>query len=358
MTRLTVHTLVFLAASSLALAQDRPPVTPQQQPAPGAWRRVGDPPPTPLPQAGAQAQDPSEPVDRTDQFGQPVQDNNAPYPQQGPPNQVPNQFPQGPARPNDRPNYARPAYGLPPEVTLQPGTFVTIRTNQPLSSDHNQQGDTFTGTLAQPVVADGIVVAQRGETVYGVVAEAKKARNGDSSRLGLELTSLTLADGTQVPVRSQLVARQGSTTPVGAQAGTVAGTTAVGAAVGAAADWGRGAAIGAGVGAAAGVIGVLLTRNHPTEIYPETPLTFRVEAPVAISTARAPQAFRYVGPDEYERGYNAQLQPRPRPVGPPAPYYYGPGYYPYYPYYWGPSVSFVFGRGPGYYYGRGYYRRR
>lgn len=347
MARITVHALVFLAASSLVLAQDRPPANPQQQPAPGGWRRVGDPPPLPLPRG--QAQDPSEPVDRSDQFGQPVQENQLPTP---PPASQPA------PRPNDRPSSARPAYGLPPEVTLHPGTYVTIRTNQPLASDHNQQGDTFSGTLEQPVVVDGIVVAQRGSTVYGVVAEAQKARSGSSSRLGLELTSLTLADGSQVPIRSQLVARQGTTTPADVQAGTIIGTTAVGAAVGAAADWGRGAAIGAGVGAAAGVIGVLLTRNHPTVVYPETPLTFRIESPVTISTVRAPQAFRYVGPDEYERGYNAQLQPRPHPAAPPPAYsYYGPGYYPYYPYYWGPSVSFVFGRGPGYFYGRGSYRR-
>ena len=120
-------------------------------------------------------------------------------------------------RPNDRP--ARPAYGLPPQLTLQPGTYVTILTNQPLSSDRNQPGDTFSGTLNQPVVVDGIVVAQRGQAVYGRVAEAVKAHAGNSSRLGLELTSFTLADGTQVPIRSQLVARQGSTTPAGVQAG-------------------------------------------------------------------------------------------------------------------------------------------
>ena len=337
--------LVFIAATGLALAQNQPPVQSQPQPAPGGWRRVGDPPPS-LPVPLAQSQDPSEPVDRSDQYGQPMQDPQVPPPAQAAP------------RLNDRPPSARPAYGLPPEVTLQPGTFVTMRTDQPLSSDHNQPGDTFSGSLIQPVVVDGVVVAQRGQTVYGRVAEAVKAHSGNSSRLAIELTSLTLADGTQVPVRSQLVARQGATTPAGEQAGTIAGTTAVGAAVGAAADWGRGAAIGAGVGAAAGIVGVLLTRNHPTIVYPETALTFRIESPVRISTTRAPQAFRYVGPEDYERGYNTQLQPRP--VGPPpATYYYGygPGYYPDYPYYWGPSVSFVFGRGPGYFYGRGYYRR-
>ncbi|MBZ5618266.1 MAG: hypothetical protein LAQ69_05945 [Acidobacteriia bacterium] len=261
--------------------------------------------------------------------------------------------------PPTAPPRARPAYGLPAEVTLKPGVFVTVRTNQPLSSDHNQPGDAFSGTLVQPVVADGVVVAQRGETVYGRVAEAQKAHAGNSSRLGLELTSLTLADGTQVPIRSQLVARQGSTTPAGDQVGIVATTTVVGTVVGAAADYGRGtgAAIGAGAGAVAGIIGVLLTRNHATVVYPETALTFRIESPVTVSTALAPQAFRYVGPDEYSRPEEMQL--RPRPVAPVPGYYYGPGYYPgyypSYPYYWGPSVSLFWG--PGYFYGRGYYRR-
>jgi len=348
---------VFIAATGLALAQGQPPANPQPQPAPGGWRRVADPPPSlPVPAAQSpQSQDPSEPVDRSDQYGQQSQDN----PQV--PSQIPSQVPpqaQLAPRPNDRPASVRPAYGLPPQLNLQPGTYVTILTNQPLSSDRNQPGDTFSGTLNQPVVVDGVVVAQRGQAVYGRVAEAQKAHAGNSSRLGLELTSLTLADGTQVPIRSQLVARQGSTTPAGVQAGTVVGTTAVGAAVGGAAAWGQGAAIGAGAGAIAGIAGVMLTRNHPTIVYPETALTFRIDSPVTISTVRAPQAFRYVGPEEYQQGYNTRLQPRPAGP-PPATYYYGPGYYPYYPYYpyyWGPSFSFVYGRGPGFFYGRGFYR--
>ena len=244
---------------------------------------------------------------------------------------------------------------------MKAGTFVTVRINQPLSSDHNQPGDTFTATLTQPVVVDGVVVAGRGVTVYGRVAEAQKAHGGNSSRLGLELTGLTLADGSQAPVRSQLVNRQGSRTPAGVQAGTVAGTTAAGAAIGAAADWGRGAAIGAGAGMIVGVAGVLLTRNHPTVVYPETLLTFRVESPVTISTLRSPQAFRYVGPDEYERpGYQTRLQgPRPGPApGYYTPYSYGPGYYPYYPYYpypyWG-GIGVYWG--PGFVYGRGGFGR-
>jgi hypothetical protein len=128
---------------------------------------------------------------------------------------------------------------------------------------------------------------------------------------------------------------------------------------GAAADWGRGAAIGAGAGAAAGLIGVLLTRGHPTIIHPEQVLTFRIEQPVSFATDRAPQVFRNVEPGDYEQP--AEMQQRPGPqmrMASPGPYYYGapalygPGYYPY-PYY-GPSVGFYFG--PGRYYYHGWHR--
>jgi hypothetical protein len=242
---------------------------------------------------------------------------------------------------------------------LKPGTYVTVRLGQALSSDRNQPGDTFVASLAQPVVVDGVVVANRNQTVYGRVAQAEKAHSDSPSRLGLELTSMTLADGTQVSLHSQLVGRKGGTTPTGDQIGTVAATTGVGAVIGAAADWGRGAAIGAGVGAIAGIAGVILTRNHPTVVYPETALTFAIQQPLTISTVRAPQAFRFVGPEDYTAAppVNAELHRRPPAPGPYAyPYYGGPYAYPYpywYPYYGGVSVVV----GPRYGWGRwGYHR--
>ncbi len=160
-----------------------------------------------------------------------------------------------------------------------------------------------------------------------------------TSRLQLQLTDLTLVDGQVVPIQSQLITRNGPTS-VGRDAGAIAGTTALGAAIGAGVGWGTGAAIGAGAGAVVGTLGVLLTRGHPTIIGPESVLTFRVEAPVAISTERAPQAFRYVDPNDYNRPANLQTRGVPPGYGaPPPPYYgsayYGPGYgYPYY----GPGI--------------------
>lgn len=311
---------LLFAAAALAFGQSQPPS--------GGWRKVGDTPPPSGPVGPAA--DP-EPVDRSDAFGQPMQQ---------------------PAGAN------RPSYGLPPEVTLKPGTHLTVRLNQMLSSDRNQPGDTFVASLAQPVVVDGIVIANRNQLVYGRVAVAERARSGSPSRLGLELTSLTLADGSQAPLRSQLAARRGGKTPTDVQVGTVATTTAVGATIGAAADWGRGAAIGAGVGAVAGLAGVMLTRNRPTVVYPESALTFAVLDPLTVSTVNAPHAFRFVGPEDYDHPVQTELHPRPRYVQAPYPVY-APYAYP--PYYGGVSIvvgrPWGYGYGYGYGWGRGRYRR-
>lgn len=283
---------------------------------------------------------------------------------QSPPPSYENQAPEN--QPQGSPDMSGPAAPAPQRLTIQPGTFVTVRVNQTLSSDRNHAGDAFSATLVRPIVVDGFVVAQRGQTLGGQVSEATKAgRVEGTSRLAIQLTDLTLVDGQQVPIQSQFISRAGGTS-VGRDTGAVAGTTALGAAVGAAADWGRGAAIGAGAGAAAGIIGVLLTRGHPSVIYPESVLTFRIQAPVVIATDRAPQAFRYVEPADYNQPGDqqppsyAQMPATPPCAGygcaPPPPPYYGPAYYPYTGYYWGPS--FYFYRGPRFYGPRYYGYRR
>lgn len=358
-----------------------PPSQQQSANPEGGWRRVGDPPADP---SNAPA-DPNYAQNQSPgyQGDQPNYVNTAPAapgPQSGA-YQQPNYPPQPnyPSQPNypqqpmygpqtgygqngygqggyvQQPNYPAPS-PVPAQITLPAGTFVTVRVNQRLSSDHNQPGDAFTATLTDPVVANGVVVAEPGQTLSGRVALVEKHSSGHPARLGVQLTSLTLVDGQQVPVTTQLTARRGTTTPGGVEAGTVVATTGVGAAIGAAAGWGTGAAIGAGAGLLAGLVGVVVTHNHASVIYPEQVLTFRIEAPVTISTQNSPYAFHYVQPGQYDRPpqYGAADGPYPRYSAAPL-YAYPYAAYPYYyPYYWGPGFSFYFGPR---FYGRGFYRR-
>lgn len=259
-------------------------------------------------------------------------------------------------------------------LVLQPGSVLTVRIDQALSSDRNKPGDSFSATLTQPVVVQGIVVAQRGQTVTGTVVEVERAHGfSGTSQLRLALTRLVLVDGQNVPIHTQLLNHRGRSS-TGRDVGAVGVTTATGAVIGAAAGRGEGAAIGAGAGAVAGLIGVLLTKGYPTIVYPETLLTFETTNSVAIDTTAAPQAFHAVNPAVYAQNAEPQLQPRveaaietppgvvARPhVVYPYPVAYDPYYDPYYgPYcdpYWypscyGPQVRVIVGRP----YYRGYYR--
>jgi hypothetical protein len=229
-------------------------------------------------------------------------------------------------------------------LTLPAGTWIKVRTDQVLSSDHNQAGDGFTATLMEPLVADGFVVARRGQTIAGRVVEAEKAPRGKgSSRLALEIAELTLVDGHQMPIRTSLAEYEAGRS-VGRNVTTVATTTGLGAAIGAVAEGGFGAGIGAAAGAAAGTFGVLLTRGRPTVVYPEAQLTFRLVAPLTVSTQDSP-AYQPVTQADYGQG---NLQPRRAATQPPPyPYYYGYGGY---------YDPFIYpGFYPGFYYGPGFF---
>jgi hypothetical protein len=219
-----------------------------------------------------------------------------------------------------------------------------------LSSDRNQQGDVFTATLSQPLVANGLVIARRGQTVAGVIASAEKAgRVKGTSSLRLELTEIGLVDGRQVQVKTTLMERRGNTS-VGRDAAAIGTATGVGAMIGLAANCGYGAGIGAIAGAAASTIGVLVTRGYPTVVYPEDMLAFRTENPVTIQVGASGDVFQPVRQEDYDQPRLVQQGPS---QGPPPRASYG-GYYPP-PVYGGYASPYFYGGfySP-YYYGLGF----
>jgi len=344
--------LSLFAASMVAWAQTQGPAQPINPPT-GASEQPLSPPPTTTeqpasPQPATPEQPPSPPPTPPEQPASPPPTTPGWHrfsPQPAPP--APPEAPAPQADPTPAP--------VPEHITIPAGTFVTVRVDQFLSSDKNQNGDAFSATLARPLVADGLVVSRRGQTLGGRVVDAKKAgRVKGVSHLQIALNTLTLADGQQVPVQTELTSITG-TTSNGRDAGAILTTTVTGAAIGAAADWGPGAAIGGGAGLVAGVVGVLVTRGHPTIIYPESQLTFRLAKPVTFSTERAPQAFVDARSLNVQRASTQGPPQGPPPPGYqgggyPPPYYYGP----YYPYYWGPGFGFFYEGG---FYGRGFYGR-
>lgn len=197
----------------------------------------------------------------------------------------------------------------PATLVIPLGTFITVEVTDRLSSERSHPGDAFTAVLHQPIVVDGWVVARAGQPVIGrVVSVEKGGRIQGKAQIAIELGELILVDGQQLPIRTQPIKSQASSS-TDRDLGVVVATTAAGALIGAAADGGSGAAIGAGVGAGAGVAGVLATPGNPTQIRSERILAFRIDDPVTISTARSSHAFLGVTAADYRATSVVPVQP-------------------------------------------------
>jgi hypothetical protein len=169
----------------------------------------------------------------------------------------------------------------PQPIVVPAGTTLTITVGQALSSKTSQTGQTFIGTLAQPVSVGGKSAIPAGSTVSGTVVSAKsKGKIKGQGELDLALTSVTVRGQThniQTAVVAQTVKGKGKRTAV-----ATGGGAAGGALIGGIAGGGKGAGIGALVGAGAGLVGGTLTGNQQIEIPAESALSFRLSAPLTL----------------------------------------------------------------------------
>jgi hypothetical protein len=84
-------------------------------------------------------------------------------------------------------------------VTLQEGDAVAVRMAEPISADRMKLGEVFKGVLAEPVIAEGLVVGERGAQVSGRVI----AINRDA--LTLRLLNFQTADGQRIEISTEPV---------------------------------------------------------------------------------------------------------------------------------------------------------
>ena len=171
----------------------------------------------------------------------------------------------------------------PTTVTLAEGTVLAVRVGDTLTSEKNESGDSWTGVLAEPVVVNGLVIAERGAEVTGRVSNVK--RSGKVKGVGtisVTLSRMATADGQRVPISTTSFAAYGKD-ETKRDVGKVAIASGIGAAIGAIAGGGKGAAIGAGAGAGAGTGVVLATRGKPAVISNEALIRFKLAAPVTVT---------------------------------------------------------------------------
>lgn len=167
------------------------------------------------------------------------------------------------------------------KVTIPAGTRILIRTIDPIDTQSQKAGYRFTATLETNLQADDEVVAPRGTTVYGRLAEATSAgRMSGSSQLTLELTDILINDSAYPLLTSTFEIRgQGEGKKTTRK---ILGGTGLGALIGGIAGGGKGAAIGALAGAAGGTAIAASKKGEQLQIPPESLLEFRLEQPASL----------------------------------------------------------------------------
>jgi hypothetical protein len=85
------------------------------------------------------------------------------------------------------------------QVVLLPGMLVSVRLNQIVSSDHAAAGDSFPASLAEPLIVDGLVIAEKGAHATVHVIDSQGTPKG----IQLGLTNVQTADGQRVALASE-----------------------------------------------------------------------------------------------------------------------------------------------------------
>ncbi|MEO5619235.1 MAG: hypothetical protein ABIS67_15805 [Candidatus Eisenbacteria bacterium] len=166
-------------------------------------------------------------------------------------------------------------------VTIPAGTAVAVTVNSELSSKTARVGETWSGTVAEPVYRNGREVVPAGSRVSGVVTMATPAERGDRARLQLAMRSIVI-DGRSHTVRGSSEAVVAGS-PRLRNAGAIAGGTAAGALLGKVIGHStKSTVIGAVVGGGAATAAVAGSKGYQATISAGQQLQFTTGSSVTV----------------------------------------------------------------------------
>ncbi|GAC1701153.1 MAG: hypothetical protein NVS9B4_03920 [Candidatus Acidiferrum sp.] len=160
-------------------------------------------------------------------------------------------------------------------AAAQTPSTVNVRLIGALSSESSRAGDSFTATLAEPLIVGDRIVAQKDARIRGSVREAvSSGRLSRPALITLRLESVQPRSGRYPIQTGDLTVKADS--HASRNVLIVGGAAGAGALIGGMTGGGKGASIGAAAGAGAGTLGAYLSGKHEIVLPAETLLTFHV----------------------------------------------------------------------------------
>jgi hypothetical protein len=169
---------------------------------------------------------------------------------------------------------------------LPASSVVGLQVDTPLSSERTRLEDRVEARVTRDVSAGGRVAIPAGSRVLGSVTQVERGgKLKERARLGVRFHTLVLADGREMPLRTESILREGES-PSNESARKIGGAAIGGAILGAIIGGGKGAVVGSAAGAAGGSAAVMAGDRNAATLPAGTIVTVRLAAPVTIEVEK------------------------------------------------------------------------
>ncbi len=175
------------------------------------------------------------------------------------------------------------------ELVVPASSVLGLRVDTPLSSERSRLEDRVDARVSRDVTVDGRVAIPSGSRVIGSVAVVDRGgKMKERARLGVRFHTLVLADGREVPLRTETVMREGDS-PSSESARKIGGAAIGGAILGAIMGGGKGAVLGGATGAAGGSAVVMAGDRNAATLPAGTVVSVRLSSPTSIEVEHPQQ---------------------------------------------------------------------
>jgi len=175
------------------------------------------------------------------------------------------------------------------EVVLPASSVIGLEVDTALSSEKARVEDRVDARVSRDVMSEGHVVIPAGSRVIGSVTMVERGGKVKTpARLGVRFHTLVLADGREVPLRTEPIYRDGEA-PGPDSARKIGGAAVGGAILGAILGGGKGAAIGGAAGAAGGGAIVMAGDRSAATLAPGAVVNVHLSAPVTLEVEKRDQ---------------------------------------------------------------------
>jgi hypothetical protein len=172
------------------------------------------------------------------------------------------------------------------EIVVPASAVIGLRVETAITTERARLEDRVEARVTRDVMADGRVAIPAGARALGTVMFVERGgKVKERARLGVRFHTLVLEDGTELPVSTEAIYREGES--ASAESTRKIGGAAVGGAIlGALIGGKKGAIVGGATGAAGGTAVVMAGDRNAATLPSGTIVTIRLAAPVGVEVEK------------------------------------------------------------------------